>query len=142
MKHLLSLLFILFCTQILFAQDDSKPQPDSLDVLLQKRLDSSINQTTLGMVSCEVWAKGAWDAQLNKYYRLLMGLLSAAEKEKLKASQVNWLKYRDSEYDFISALYGNMQGTMWRPAAVGAEVEIVRQRALELKAYYSDKSTQ
>jgi uncharacterized protein YecT (DUF1311 family) len=131
---------LMACSGSIFAQDASQTKPNPIDVLLQKRLDSSQNQTTAGMISCEAWAKDAWDKELNKYYKLLMGTLSADEKETLKKSQINWLTYRDSESKFSSQMYTDMEGTMWRSASVSAEVEIIKQRALELKAYYSDKT--
>jgi uncharacterized protein YecT (DUF1311 family) len=137
MKYcLIAMVALLSCS--IYAQD----KKDTIDIQLQACLDSSQNQTTVGMIDCEGRAAAAWDKQLNKYYKLLMGVLTGDEKEKLKTSQLNWLKFRDSENDFSSTMYTDMQGTMWRVSNVGAEVDLIKRRALELKSYYEDKTSQ
>lgn len=116
-----------------FTPDPSRYPVDSAYVAC---LDISDNQTTSGMVDCAIQAHDAWDKELNKYYKLLLNILSPEEKEKLRIAQRNWLAYRDSEIAFYGTTYGNLLGTMWQ--LVGAErgLEIVRQRALELQKYY------
>ena len=42
------------------------------------------------------------DKELNKTYKLVLAKLSAEQQAKIKVSQRNWLKYRDSESDFIA----------------------------------------
>ena len=42
------------------------------------------------------------DKELNKTYKLVLAKLSAEQQAKIKVSQRNWLKYRDSEFDFIA----------------------------------------
>ena len=113
---------------------------NSIDKKLKECLDSGNNYTTTGMIECEVRAKNAWDVELNKYYKLLTQTLSAGEKEKLKTAQKNWLVFRDAEEAFSSAMYGNMQGTMWSVTKISVDENLVKQRALELKAYYDDKT--
>ena len=140
MKPYIPLLAILFATAYYsnaYSQSSNdSSQNDSIDKLLQQRLDSAQNQTTYGMVECEAWAKDAYDKELNKYYKLLMKVLSPDEKEKLRVSERNWINYRDSESAFASALYGSMQGTMWGIVSVSADADVVRARALEIKDYY------
>jgi uncharacterized protein YecT (DUF1311 family) len=94
------------------------------------------NQTTLGMVDCAIEAHDAWDRELNRYYKLLLTILSPEEKEKLRIAQRNWLAYRDSEITFYRTTYGNLLGTMWQIVAAERGLEIVRQRAIELQTYY------
>jgi len=132
--------FLSICCSTVYGQDNAKQDP--IDKALQACLDSSQNATTVGMEDCEVRARDAWDKELNKYYKLLMGVLSADEKEKLKTSQISWLTFRDNEKAFSVAMYNNMQGTMWIPASISAQVEIIKQRTLLLKAYYADKQQQ
>ncbi|MDX5345645.1 MAG: DUF1311 domain-containing protein [Hymenobacteraceae bacterium] len=108
----------------------------AIDVNLQSCLDSAQNQTNVGMISCSVRAKEAWDKELNKYYKLLMNSLSESEKEKLRNAQKNWLLYRNSETEFAAKLYTNLQGSMWRIVAANRQMEIVKQRTLELRQYY------
>ena len=41
------------------------------------------------------------DKELNTAYRLLMSKLPKSQQAELKASQQNWLKFRDAEFEFI-----------------------------------------
>lgn len=42
------------------------------------------------------------DKELNKVYKLLITKLGAEQQAKIKESQRNWIKYRDSEFDLIT----------------------------------------
>ena len=42
------------------------------------------------------------DKELNKTYKSVQAKLSAEQQAKIKESQRNWIKYRDSEFDFIA----------------------------------------
>jgi len=116
------------------AQDLDHP----IDVRTRACLDSVENQTTMGMIGCARRAYEAWDKELNKNYKLLMGVLSAEEKEKLKVAQRNWITWRDSETGFSGTVYGNIEGTMWRTVSADRYADITRQRALDLKVYYDN----
>jgi uncharacterized protein YecT (DUF1311 family) len=119
-----------------FGQENKSNEKHPIDIRLENCLAIDSNQTTYGMMNCEVTARDEWDKEMNKYYKLLMDTLQKDEKEKLKTAQISWLSYRDKEGDFSGTMYYNMQGTMWRITAAGRSCEIVRQRALELKVYY------
>lgn len=41
------------------------------------------------------------DRELNKVYHLLRSKLPKAQQSELKKSQMNWLKFRDAEYELI-----------------------------------------
>lgn len=45
----------------------------------------------------------SYDVLLNKYYNLLRAKLNQEDKEKLKQAQLIWLKFRDSESEFIES---------------------------------------
>ena len=94
------------------------------------------NMTTAGMNNCTNIATDEWDKEMNKYYKLLIDSLNNNEKEKLKEAQRQWLTYRDKELIFSYEMYGNKDGTMWTNVSTGRHLEIVKQRAIELKAYY------
>jgi uncharacterized protein YecT (DUF1311 family) len=108
---------------------------------IEKKLEDCLatdsNQTTAGMTNCVYSAVDEWDKELNKYYQILMDVMSATGKENLKISQRKWIEYRDKEFRFISTFYnGEMQGTMWIVVAADHRMSIVRDRAIELKGYY------
>lgn len=107
-----------------------------IDQRLADCFDISENQTTVGMVNCAEKATEEWDQELNKYYKLLMGVLSSSEKELLRQAQRKWLGYRDSEIKFSDQMHYNLEGTMWRIAAAERMTNILRDRALTLKVYY------
>ena len=134
----LLLIYLIVCHSTVFAQTDTTE--NIIDVQLNQCLDSAQNSTTYGTTGCQVRARDAWDSALNKYYNLLIKTLSKDEKEKLKAAQKKWLAFRDSEAMFSSTIYSNMQGTMWGIAKVQSDAALIKHRALELQAYYSDKA--
>lgn len=96
------------------------------------------NYSTNGMIGCSAQAEIEWDQELNKVYKALLSKLSSEGKNGLKMSQRQWLKYRDAEFEAIGAIYGAMDGTMWRVIAVGSRMEIVKKRVLTLKSYSDD----
>ncbi|GHV58734.1 hypothetical protein FACS1894182_11700 [Bacteroidia bacterium] len=92
----------------------------------------------MDMMLCYSAAEKEWDAELNKYYKLLMGILSQESQGKLLAAQRLWLKFRDSENTFSTDMYYGLGGTMWRIVATQRSMDIVKTRALELKEYYEN----
>jgi uncharacterized protein YecT (DUF1311 family) len=61
--------------------------------------------------------------------------LSPEEAALLKASQRNWIAYRDSEREFLASLVTPDRGTMMRIITNQAMVDLVKHRVLELRAY-------
>lgn len=137
MTNRTSLLILLsHITVQTFGQDINFKENHPIDIKLEKCLAIDSNMTTAGMIKCQAVAKDEWDLEMNKYYNLLMDTLASAEKAALKTAQKSWLNYRDNEMKLSGAIYFNMQGTMWHVVAAGRSCDIIRQRALELKAYY------
>jgi uncharacterized protein YecT (DUF1311 family) len=101
-------------------------------------MDSTENQTTLGMIDCANRAMESWDAEMNKYYRLLLSKLSENTKVKIQISQRKWLEYRDAEFEAQGNLYSEMEGTMWQVVSANRQLQIVKDRAIELMSYYED----
>ncbi|WP_435522916.1 lysozyme inhibitor LprI family protein [Chryseobacterium indoltheticum] len=91
------------------------------------------------MLECSIKAGKSWDKELNKYYNLLGAKLPKDAFEILKASQKEWIIYRDKEFKFISKLYYEVkEGTMWYIIAENKKKEIVKSRALELQMYFEN----
>jgi len=135
-----SILTILFLTTFLFLHGQTEKK-HPIDVELQKCLDTKENYTTLAMTECIVKAADSWDIELNKNYKILLGLLTEEQKEKLKEYQRQWIKYRDNELDFSRSFYTQMQGTMWIPVAARTRLNLTKQRAEELSDYISTLKT-
>jgi len=125
--HLIAILF--FMCSISFAQETAKhPIDKSLDACLDK--DSS----TAGMVNCIGEAYAKWDKEMNRLYAELMKRLGADGKAVLKDAQVQWLKFRDAEFKLLSSIYDKIEGTMYIPMRADSRMQIVKNRAIELKA--------
>ena len=75
----------------------------------------------------------AWDRQLNKNYNDLMRRLKPGEPAALKAAQVQWLRYRDSEFKFIDTVYARSRVRCNLPMRISERLEIVKKRALALR---------
>ena len=126
---------LLLLTFLIIYGQTEKKYP--IDIELQKCLDSKENSTIQGMTQCVIKAANSWDIELNKNYKTLLGLLNGEQKEKLKESQRQWIKSRDSELEFSRSFYNQMQGTMWIPIAARTGLNLTKQRAQELLDYIS-----
>ena len=111
---------------------DKKIHP--IDKRLQKAIDRDIS--TANMKKAGRMALGEWEQELEKYYSGLIKELNDNEKVFLEKSQKDWQEYRKSEIEFFDALYGTMRGSMFSTLKVNGRMELVKQRALELKRYY------
>ncbi|WP_264523286.1 MULTISPECIES: lysozyme inhibitor LprI family protein [unclassified Flavobacterium] len=125
----------LFFSIIAFSQTNKKNE-NPIDVLESKCLNKD-DISNADMCNCTIQARESWDKELNKYYNLLKAKLPKEAFDSLKESQLQWLKYRDKEYAFISKFYFEVQqGTMWYTVAENRKKEIVKTRAIELQQYY------
>ena len=129
-RLLISVIFILFIAIPLFAQDKHP-----IDASLDECLDKSKCVTAV-MVDCLKKAHREWEVEMDKYYNLLMDILDDEPKEKLKKSQVAWMKYRDLEFEYIPTYYQDV-GSYQGPTSWGHKLSIVKDRALQLQAYYA-----
>jgi uncharacterized protein YecT (DUF1311 family) len=76
----------------------------------------------------------AADAELNKAYNRLAGVLNADEKALLKESELAWIKYRDSNCVFESSQYAG--GTMRPMIESFCLARVTKARTAELKEQY------
>lgn len=83
------------------------------------------DSSTLNMLNCTSKAYEMWDKELNKIYQSLIKKLSIKEKEILKESQRNWLKFRDSEFKFMDEIIKE-GGTLNVLANESAKVEFIK----------------
>jgi len=64
-----------------------------------------------------------------------MRRLKPAQQAILRAAQLEWLKYRDSEFKLIESIYDTLQGTMYIPMRIAERLEVMKRRALALAGY-------
>lgn len=129
MKKVLLVFGLCLLVSYAFAQD----QKHTIDVALENCMEK--NPSTHGTMSCIVEAQKQWDAELNKQYKALTLKLTPVQKTALLNAQREWIKWRDLEFKSIDALYSTMEGTMYQPMQLNDKMEVVRNRAIELKSY-------
>lgn len=137
--RLLLLLRILLLAHSAFAQTDERDHP--IDVWTIACVDA--NPSTRGMRECLVVAYSEWDAELNRVYQELVGLvriddpeLDYEAEERLRAAQRAWTEFRDAEFEFLGNIYFRpLGGTMWWVVAAETRVDFIRQRTKELGEY-------
>jgi len=90
-------------------------QLDTFKVNLETRVRSESAMTTSEIAEVFIIENTNYDKLLNKYYKLLLSKLNDQERNILKESQVNWIKFRDSEIKTIRMISDNVYslgGTM------------------------------
>ena len=129
-KLFFALLSVLLLATVPMAQEERR---HPIDKALEACIDK--NGSTAGMVQCTDNAYAAWDKELNKNYGDLMRALKPKQKETLRLAQLAWIKYRDLQFNLIDSIYDTMDGTMYIPMRVSARMQVVKERALELKDF-------
>jgi|GEM_PF-5708246 len=159
MKNTLIILIILFLALCSCSGDKSCPDittsnisADTVSIITEKNdtiamvfdyeIDQkcsdccAINFTTYGMKKCAFQAIEEWEAEMNKYYSLLLDILETKTKDKLIKAQGSWQEFSLMELQLNRELYGKMDGADWVQIGIGQTMDKVKNRALELKAYY------
>jgi len=93
------------------------------------------NYTTAGMLNCSSQALDKWDKELNRVYKELIKELSPEEKELLKQSQLQWIKFRDAEFKWIEGFYNSREETMFPVMEMGEKLHLVSERVKVLEGY-------
>jgi len=107
-----------------------------IDVALEEKIDA--DPSTYGMIEATQWAIEEWDKVLNENYNALMEKLDKENQERLRASQREWIKYRDLEFEFNGNFWAGFDGTMYRLFPFGFQLDFVRERAMRLGNYIED----
>ena len=128
-RFFLVLVVLLLLCSVTFADNETK---HPIDLEREKRLGTA--QTTGDMIEVLQWAAGEWDKLLNENYKALMQNLEKEQQEKLRASQREWIKFRDMEFDFNES-YNSDYGTMAGINISAFQCSFVRERALALGIY-------
>jgi uncharacterized protein YecT (DUF1311 family) len=124
----ISALFLaaLISTTAFAAEEPKHPIDRKVEAASEKAV------STAEMVQVQADGLKLWDAEMNRVYGELKKRLKPSAFAALQAAQRAWIEYRDSQIKFIGEFYGQFQGTMYAPMRAAAELEVTRQRALEL----------
>jgi len=93
------------------------------------------NQATNQQLQCLSTAYSQWDVELNKIYNELLQLLDTGGQQVLTDAQLEWIKYRDAEFELVRVIYPSANGKMNLLFAAFRKQEIVKTRVLELNGY-------
>lgn len=104
----------------------------------QKKSEPCANAETQGEMNI-CWGNQykAADAKLNQVYRQFMTKLDDEDKAQLKEAQTAWLKYRDTNCDFVGDQYKG--GTMRPMIAAICLTDVTSSRTKELNAQMKER---
>ena len=128
--------FLLFLVSLgvqssIHAQEAKDPIEQTYDACLA----GPAANNTAGQVGCATKAAAAWDQELNRVYQKLMKTLDPSSQALLRASQRQWLAFRDAEKKFQAGPWLQKQGTLAEVTANMANVDILKSRVLTLRNY-------
>jgi len=128
MPRLIALALLLISPALPAADDAEKKHPlDGKITQLTDAANSTHENTAAYSTGLELW-----DKELNRVYQELKKTLPEKSFAALKASQVQWLAFRDAQIVFIHSCYDQYEGTLYQPLRASAIMEITRARALDL----------
>jgi len=99
--------------------------------------------TTAAMMDAQNIALDGWTQLMNVTLKALKSITQPGTYAVLEQSQTTWEKYRDAQFEVINRVYyAELQGTMWRPVAIGARTQLLRQRTEVLQDIYLELAAQ
>ena len=105
----------------------------------KKKSDPCANPLTqFDMTQCAGKAFRAADDALNQVYRKLVALLDEEEKPQLKEAQTAWLKYRDTNCDFVADQFKG--GTMRPMVNALCLADVTKNRTAELRTQIKERN--
>lgn len=127
LKRTLLTVLLLIITTLTYANDNfGKMLDDELTGCTNKA------ENTLATIECFNVGLKAWDAELNKQYKLLLTDQSEEFKASLKKSQIAWIVYRDSYIEAMQSFYRQQDGTIWGIVISDAKLRVTRDKAIDL----------
>jgi uncharacterized protein YecT (DUF1311 family) len=113
----------------------AQDQKDPIDKNLDDCLNNPAASSTVGQTQCIASAGAAWDRELNETYQRLLKSLDPSSQTSLRASQRQWLAFRDAERKFQAGPWSRDQGSLAAVSVGLVNVDILRNRVLTLRNY-------
>jgi uncharacterized protein YecT (DUF1311 family) len=111
-----------------------------IDIALENCI--AMDPSTNGVFQCLIKSYDKWDKELNRIYQSLKIKLEPQGQAALKFSQLEWIEYRDKEFDLVDIIYPqDGAGKMSRNFNAARRVAIVKARVLELESYLKSRSS-
>lgn len=112
---------------------NGKIETHPIDYALRNCYSTPWGQTTAGMVGCLDGAESAWDAELNRIYNSLGG----SKNERLKSAQLEWISFRNAQFNWFNSFLSSKQGSKWRYGVGERRVLVIRQQVEHLQSWYA-----
>lgn len=117
--------------------DDSSTRTTNehpIDEQLSRCLTDTSGQRTAGMLQCFHSAHQKWTEEMERSYEALMGLMEGDGRTSLEASQQAWNTYQSNQVELNKTLYlQQLKGTMYHVILAQANMDLVKERALQLQ---------
>jgi uncharacterized protein YecT (DUF1311 family) len=128
-----ALAFALCCAAQADAQQPAATQPPApaagRDDADEGPCPEAMTQHAMNQCAAQEFQKA--DAELNKVYRGLLKDAGTAEKAKLRAAQLAWIKFRDAHCDYEA--FGNKGGSIYPMVYSFCLAEVTRDRTNQFK---------
>lgn len=121
---------LLALTSVPASAEDEHP----IDQALSQCLETPEGMSTHGMRACLSQANADWDRELNRIWKGLMRELPAEAQTALRASQRQWLAFRDADVAALESAYASMEGSMYLVMLADSVVSLTRDRVRQLDA--------
>lgn len=118
-------------------QDQSLENKHDIDQWLNNCLTTN-GYTDVEQVECYHQSSAKWNNELDTAYQTLMNQIDSQGQRSFKDAQNAWFKYRDAEFDLINAAYKS-EGTLWTPFQAKLGMNFIKNRALLLQNYLTDR---
>ena len=92
-------------------------------------------ESTVAMSQCSYDAMDKWYKEIDVNLIKLKNILSEEDYKNLEAAQAKWEEFKKAEFFAVSVIQ-DKQGTMFQNCYVGRKTAVVKQRALDLEAFY------
>ena len=129
-------IFLCFCIFSGEIRTASADEQHPIDAEVEKRMEA--DYSTAGMLNALQYGYDEWDKLLNANYNALMKKLSKKQQEKLRASQREWIKFRDLEFEFNRGFFSDDRGSLGRVSGMSFMRDFVKERALTLGYYLAE----
>ncbi|CNL05171.1 Uncharacterized protein conserved in bacteria [Yersinia pseudotuberculosis] len=123
-------LFIIVLLLSLGSTAHAKELRKDIDEGLDKCKDSVVS--TMEIADCYGSSIDAWEAELNKQYKLLLQDQPKEIQADLRNSQRAWVKYKESYINAMKNFYSQERGSIWDLVMSESKKNVIRDKAIDL----------
>lgn len=117
------------------ADTEIKATQHPIDAWYEEKMAEDSVSSTVAMREITYQAQVKWESEMNRVYKRLMQKLTKSQQNRLRKAQQQWLKFRSAESEAILKIVSVKQGTIYQLSGTNRDMQLVRQRTLELISY-------